>query len=454
MVRALRSYGHVAILVVVGLIEVVYAYPGYMNYDAADQLILARSDVITDYHPPVIVMYMRFFELFVEGPLLLLLAQLALFLWGTYALLRLRFARLWAAAIAAAVFVFPPVFTTLAVVWKDSQMAAFLVAGVALAIRPSRFARIAGLVLLAAAAAVRWNGGAALPPLVFLAIVMSWTFVRRRGLQLAVIAGLLGVTFVANSALTKALADHREHNWYRTTAVFDIVGVACHSPVTSDAELVALLDGTGLVETHDLKRRFCDLFPPGKRSWYEYAGMFTWPPDRHQRLARKRVWKHLVTTYPGAWLEGRVALARDHLGLVPGLPAWEPVCQDFTGTAEQRARLGVTAELSSVQRAAGDAFRWLAAHTPLYKPWIYLLASVLLFGWAVWRRDLLVGCIVASGLAYQASIFLLANAPDFRFSHWMITCLLVGLALRYAGPTGSQVVNTNAPASGASRDTG
>ncbi len=451
VVRVLRAYGHLAILVAVALIEIAYAYPGYMNYDAADQLLQSRAHWITDYHPPFIVVYMRFFEVFVEGPLLLLVTQLAMFLWGVYALLRVRFAKYPSACIAAAVLLFPPVFTTLAVVWKDSQMAAFLVAGAALAIRPRRVARVAGLLLLAAAAAVRWNGGAALPPLFLVAVVMAWPSLRRRWARLAVVFALLGVTFVASSVLTRALTDKREYNWYRTTAVFDIVGMACHSSITADEEFVKLLDGTGLKETHDLKARFCYLFPPGKRSWYEYSVLFTWPPTATERLARKHVWKEMLTSHPAAWLEGRIDLARDHLGLHADLAPWEPICQDFTGTELQREQLHVTSTHSSFQRWMGNTLRWFVDHGPLYRPWIYVVASLLLVGWAIWRRDLFVGCLVASGLAYQVSIFLLANAPDFRFSHWMITCVLVGLALRYAKPPISDSVPTALAASGTTR---
>jgi hypothetical protein len=431
LVGVVRSYGHVAILVVVGTIAVVYAYPGYMNYDAAEQLIQARAGYITDYHPPIIVAYWQFFELFIEGPITLLLLQLSLFLYGLYAILRLRFSPYPAAWITAAIFLFPPVFTTMAVVWKDSQMAAFLVVGFALAIRKHRVARVIGLLLLALAAGVRWNGGAALPPLFFLAVAMSWTVVRRRTVRVACTVALLVATYVANNAVTRVLADKREYNWYRTTAMFDIVGIGCHGSLTSDEEIVKLLDGTGLRETRDLKARFCKLFPPGQRDWYAYAEMFSWPPTAKERLARKRVWKQLVSENPRAWFEGRLLLAKDHLGLWEGLTPWEPICQDFTGTMEQRQALHVESTHSSFQQWAGQKLRWIVDHTPFYRPWIYVVAGLLLFGWAIWKRDLLVGSFAGSGLAYQLSIFLLANAPDFRFAHWLITCTLIGLALRY-----------------------
>lgn len=232
-----------------------------------------------------------------------------------------------------------------------------------------------------------------------------------------------------------AITDRKEYNWYRTTAMFDIVGVACHAPIESDEELATLMNGIGLKETEGLKQKFCDSWPPGKRNWFAYAAWFTWPPNKTERLARKRLWTHMVTTYPSAWFEGRLLLAKDHLGLWDdAVKPWEPVGQDFYGTKDQGEALNITSTLNGFQKWSGDKFRWLANETPLYKPWIYGLASLLLFGWAIWRRNQLVGCIVGSGLAYQFSIFLFANAPDFRFSHWMTICTLMGLALRYAKP--------------------
>ncbi|MGE0395442.1 MAG: hypothetical protein AB7T06_01855 [Kofleriaceae bacterium] len=432
--QLLRKHGHLAILLAAGLLLVVYACPGYMNYDAAEQLIQARADWKSDGHPPIIVAYWQLFELIVDGPFTLLILQVALFLYGAYTLLRLRFSRKAATWLTTGILLFPPMFTTLAVVWKDSQMASFLLAGVALALRPHRGARTIGVFLLIIAAAVRYNAGAALPTLVFLALTLAWR-IRRVWLRIVIAFVFLAATYFATSSINWALANRHDHLWYRTTAVFDIVGIGCHSSVTSDEEFLTLLDGTALIQRKDLKHHFCRLFPPGTRDWFLHAELFKWEVVRTERLARKAAWKRMVLEYPGAWLKTRLLLAKDHLGLWEGVPLWEPVCQTFTGTYDQRQRLHIESELSSLQQAMGDGFRWIATHTPLYRPWIYLVASLLLFGWAIWRRDLLVASIVGSGLSYELSILLVANSPDVRYAHWMITCTLFGLVFRYAKRT-------------------
>ena len=92
-------------------------------------------------------------------------AQPALFLGGLYALLRHRLAPRQAAAAAVALLLFPPILGTMAVIWKDSQMAAYLVAGIAALLGERLRHRLIGLVLMSAACAFRYNAAAAvLPP--------------------------------------------------------------------------------------------------------------------------------------------------------------------------------------------------------------------------------------------------------------------------------------------------
>jgi len=410
------------------LIGLTYAFPGYMNHDAADQLIQLRHGDITDFHPPIIIVYWRLLDAIWAGPFGMLLLQSLLFLWGVHALLRLRFAERPAAWITAAIVLFPPVLTPMAVIWKDAQMAAFLVAGTSLALRPARRARIVGTALLVLAAGVRYNGGAALPTLVFLA-VSAWTS-RRFAVRLAIVAALLAATFVATSRTNYALADRHVHAWYRTAAMFDVIGTICHAPPLDDAEIATLLDGVTLREHEHLQARFCQVFPPGDRNWFAYAELYTWVPDKDERAARLRAWWRVVSRFPGAYAWARLRLAADHLGLLTDkVPLWEPVGQDFAPTEAQRQTLQLEITPSSLQRALGDSFRWLAQHTPLYHAWIYVLLAIALVVWAVRRRDALIGCLVGSGLLYQSSIFLLTCAVDFRFAHWLITCTCLGTAL-------------------------
>jgi hypothetical protein len=421
------------ILVVAFLIQIVYAFPGYMNFDVGQQLMEIRGGRVSDFHPPMMGGYWRIFEIFVTGPFPMLLLQTSLFLWGLYTVLCMRFQRIHAAWIAAAILLFPPVLTPLGMIWKDSQLSAFLMAGTALVLKPSMRAKVVGLLLFVGAAGVRFNGAAALP---FLCLGMmwfvhegKWTFKKRAtslGIAAAITLGCIGVATVTNVALTRKFA----HNWYRTTAILDIVGTTCFAPPLTDEEILKILDGVELSIKQDIQKTFCERYPAGKGAvgtppWYFYSEAFDWTPTKTDRLARKRAWKHLVFTYPGAYLQHRLTLGGDLLGW-GDVRIWEPVGQDFTANPDHAKAVQHDHKHSWFQRKLGDACRWLAENTPLYRVYIYLILCTLFFGFAVWKRDLLVGMLTGSGLLYEVSLVIGANAPDFRYSHWLITCTLLG----------------------------
>lgn len=424
------------ILVCAWLVLIIYAFPGYMNFDVGQQLMEIRRGNVSDFHPPMMGGYWRIFEVFVSGPFPMLLLQSTLFLWGLYTVLCMRFERTKAAWIAAAILLFPPVLTPLGMIWKDSQLSAFLMAGTALVLRPSKRAKVVGLLLFVGAAGVRFNGAAALP---FLCLGMMWfakaprdgkwtlrARARSLGIAAMITLGCIGVASVTNTLLKNKDA----HNWYRTTAILDIVGTTCFAPPLSDAEILKILDGVKLGITQDIQKTFCERYPAGKGvvanpPWYLYSDAFDWNPKKAERLARLRAWKTLVFSYPGAYLEHRLTFGGDLLGL-NGAEIWEPVGQDFTANETHARAVHHDHQHSWVQRKLGDAFRWLAGKTPLYRVYVYVFLSFLLFGFALWKRDLLVGMLTGSGLLYELSLLIGANAPDFRYSHWMISCTLLG----------------------------
>src|SRR5690606_28312075 len=107
---------------------VLYAYSGYLNFDSADQLLQARRGAYGDWHRPLMAAYWRKLELIARGPVAMLVLQVSLFLWGLYRVLRQRLSPRAAAGVAAGLMLFPPILTPMAPVWKDAQMAAFLLA--------------------------------------------------------------------------------------------------------------------------------------------------------------------------------------------------------------------------------------------------------------------------------------------------------------------------------------
>src|SRR5262245_52258177 len=171
---------------------VIYGFPGYMSTDSAAQLAQARSDIFTDAHPPIMAVEWAVLDAIVAGPILMLLVQGALFLGGVYGVLVRALTPRTAAIVAVGVLLFPPVLTPMAVIWKDSQMAAFLVAGTALLLDERRRRRMIGFGLIAAGCAFRYNAVAAALPLLVLLFVWKPDI---RGWRRYAIAG--GATILA-----------------------------------------------------------------------------------------------------------------------------------------------------------------------------------------------------------------------------------------------------------------
>ncbi|HEY5947536.1 MAG TPA: hypothetical protein VIV40_18660, partial [Kofleriaceae bacterium] len=251
------------ILLAAWVAVLVYAFPGYMNFDVGEQLYQIRTGQVTDFHPPMMGGYWRIFEVFVSGPFPMLMLQTSLYIWGLYTLLSMRVAKPTAAWITAAFVVFPPLLTPMGMIWKDAQMSAFLMAGTALVLKRCRWARVLGMVLFIAAAGVRFNAPAALP---FLTIAAAWGWTSRgRLVALGLAVALTLASILLAGAINKVLTDEPAYNWYRTTAIFDIVGTSCFAPPISDAEMLKLLDGIELVQKTNIQQEFCARYAPGER---------------------------------------------------------------------------------------------------------------------------------------------------------------------------------------------
>lgn len=408
-----------------------YAYPGYLNWDSGEQLYQLRQGALEDWHPPLMATYWELIEVVVKGPVGMLFLQTGLFLWGLYAALRQRLGERTSAVLAALLLLFPPILTPMAAVWKDAQMAGFLLAGVMLAVRRPLWARLLGLGLLFLGTGVRDNAPAALPFLC-LWIGSSWGL-RSRIVSIAVAVGLcFGLTAGAGVA-NRAATDIRTHPWYRSVAIMDIVGTVAYARSLPDDYLLRVLGDTDLRQRKEIQDRARDIYIP--RVWFGLVfsenGFFVAKPTKPQRLARARAWYQLVSDFPGAYVTHRWAVMKEVLGLTKSDP-WEPVCQSFAAWPDHLERVSHNASHSWLQKKLGKWFLESWSKTLAYRVWVYALLGIILLAYALVRRDPLVVAFAGSGLLYEASYFLGAAAPDFRYSHWLIACSCLGAVLVFA----------------------
>lgn len=403
-----------------------YAYPGYMNYDSSAQLAQARARIYDDWHPPVLARYWHFADLVVRGPFVLLIVQVGLFAWGINGLFLERFGERRSAISAALVLMFPPIVVVMAVVWKDAQMAGWMFAGFCLILRPTRSLKWLGLGCLCVAVAMRYNACAALLPIACVAML------RRHGITLrgaAASVGLFAFITVVAFGLNRIATTRNAHSWTASNAIHDIAGTLCNARPLSDVEIRGELTGVRLQQQRDLQKHLCDEYDP--RWWLalsnEANGMFDPRPDESERAARSEAYIRVVRNHPRAFALHRWRVFAALIGLDGGVPD-EPVCQTFAGTPAQSAKLRLARELTNFQSIVGDWIRRLAG-TALFLPWVYLVLAAAFLAFAVALRDGLIVALLSSGILYECSYFLGAAGAPFRYSHYMIVCVVVAAML-------------------------
>ena len=425
----------VAILLVGWTLFIAYAYPGVMSFDSFDQLHEARAGFFSDSHPPVMAALWGSIDRVAPGPFPLLIIQGTCFLIGVYLLLRRAMGRTAAAAWAVVLFLFPPIISPMAVIWKDCLMAGFLVLGIVAILDARPWMRLVGLGCLTMATALRYNALAATLPLVILLFEWRpgsrWRYALAFGVWLAVSA--IGLEADA------LLVDREMHIWQSSLALTDIVGTtAMLDDDLPDDQLRPLLAPTGLHADHDLHHALRAHYKPGDFAQLIGGSDPLWtlpitgwtPAPADQREAITHAWRVLVLGHPWAYAEYRLDTVAEILGLrskFNGMTVVDHTMQ-MPGLV---ASYHIPDGWPSIQRPPERLARRLERHTGLYRPYVYVLLALVLLPFAWRERD--IAALLASGLVMELSLVPLAVTPDFRYSHWLVvtTCLsLVMLVAR------------------------
>ncbi|MEP6860023.1 MAG: hypothetical protein ABJE66_05350 [Deltaproteobacteria bacterium] len=428
-----------AILIAGWIVLVLYAYPGVMTMDSFDQLHEGRTWFFTDAHPPMMAAMWGVLDRIVAGPILMLLVQSGAFLAGLFAILRRALPPRAAALTAVAILLFPPVLAPMAVIWKDCQMAGFLALGIAAVLAEDRRWKLAGLALLSLATAMRYNAPAATFPVILLgftwrprARAMAW-YARY---PLALGAWLV-VTLVAMGA-NSLLVDREMHFWHSSLALEDIVGTLAHTePDLPDAELAPLLAPTGVLVDRDYHARLRARYVPydfqqlvsGEGHLWDVPLRGTVPAPLAQRQAIERAWKAIVPTHLGAYAAYRADVMADVIGLRRKFQG-ATVIRHNVQYAGMMADAHIPLVETAISRNGEDAAMWVAKRTRWFRPHVYILLAVGLL--LLCRRQLDVAVILLSGLGLEVSLIPLVQAPDYRYSHWLVTCTCVGLVMLFA----------------------
>jgi hypothetical protein len=155
------------------------------------------------------------------------------------------------------------------------------------------------------------------------------------------------------------------------------------------------------------------------------SGIMRYPNDATEREAIGALWREMIVAYPGAWLRHRYEVSRMELRVA--IPVWHRFSPDVE-TIE--TKLGLARTPTSIQTAWAEALT-KTLRLKIFRPRFYfVLAFVLLF---FMRRQRVAFAVVASGIAYELGLFVLAPAIDYRYNHWLVAATILGCVLVFAG---------------------
>jgi hypothetical protein len=408
-----------AILVAGWLWFLVYAFPGYMSYDSEWQLVQARHlEGFNEWQPPMMAAIWRVLDHVIAGPFPMLVLQSGLFLVGLYVIARRLTTDRKAAAIAVAMLIVPQNIIVMAVIWKDSQMAGFIVAGFAALLSQKRAWRITGYALLFLACGVRYNAAPATFPIVLGLFATRIGRPRWKHYALATAAwfAISVSAFVANNLLV----ERKTYPWETAAAPVDIAAVIKYSKKLDNDALLADTAGVPWVHTDKLQIRARIASQPASTILTLTQGpyaMFEYPTTEEQRTAIAAAWKRLVFAHPWPYVRHRFAVFRALLTQYAG------VWSSFYDGDWASSSLELRGKHSAIQEA------WIhemekVCDTPLFSGWVWLIAAAALLCFR--PHDRIATIFLASGLLFELALIPILPALDYRYSHWMIVATIIG----------------------------
>lgn len=417
---------------------VLLMYPGMMMWDSLDQFLQARSDWLSDWHPPVMSLVWRWLDRIVAGPFPMLALQCGLLWAGGYLLVRDAGPRSTAAKICVLLlaFFFPPVLCVMGYIVKDALLAGLLMFsfGLASAMRcdpaaaPRRgWGHVAGIatlvVCLVLASAMRYNAIGAVWGAAAFAAYTLWptTATLFRSLAAGAVLAVISTGIASNVNGILTTPEKRSHPW-KSVAAYDIAGVARRlgSMDFIPEDDLRLLAGDTPGGEWTIER-----MQKGRHDWNHLlaAGVRV-----EASPALKKVWWNTVRNHPWDYLAHRLSAFGDNLRIGGEAKSQCLEMAALTGIwnykeAEVPALLRHDYKLSPLQERVRYTMLWLARKTPLFYPGVYFLLAVCTMAWSLWasRSGPTVPFFLAfSGFMQQATLFFLCPAVNYRYSHWLV----------------------------------
>jgi hypothetical protein len=207
--------------------------------------------------------------------------------------------------------------------------------------------------------------------------------------------------------------------------MLDITGTIRYAHRLDNDQLLADTPGVAWHKTDKIQIR--------ARAWYtpysnfltltqEPGQIFDYPTTDEQIAALTKAWKKLVFAHPFAYARHRLGMFYAQLKIDDGL-VWaefnDPVFIDI---------LNHRAMHSPFQRKWVEAMFWLEG-TFVFRTSFYFWLAILLL--PLCRGDRLTQVLLASGLLYECGLIVAAPAIGYRYSQWLVECVLLALVMTF-----------------------
>jgi hypothetical protein len=396
------------------ILFVLGSYPGYMSTDSILQLYTVRSGDFSDYSPMMTAVWSTL-EWVIAGPFPMLALQSGLFIFGAWAILATRLTPRVAAVTASLVLLFPPVFSTMAVIWPEPLMAGALLAATGAALQGTKrwTAAAACFALLACAC----HPAAFIAVFaVLLALLPPQAWWRRAVVGLGAAIAIMLLALGANELATVVETHTHEQN----LQMLDIVGTLRRAKVKDEAALRRAVEGMSVASDADLVPRMgasASATSPYSL-WHGDTRVFDPIATDEQADATHAAWRRVIREHPGAYLSHRWAIWRAML------KGRAQVFDNF-GSPDLLAPLHHRAIPSDWEKGVQKIVHGFAK-TPLFWPWIYLVLGALAIFFA--RKLPLFRNIAIAGIAYQLAVLFTAPSTEYRYAHWLVVAVTLAVA--------------------------
>jgi hypothetical protein len=394
--------------------------PGILQSDSLGQLWMGRTGVYSDMHPVVMDWLMGAFDRIVPGPFLALVFQCGLFFAGLAIIVHLGFRNPAASLLIAGVGFWPPILVHLAVVQKDTQMAAALLWSVgflALAlVNRARWPLGFALPALLYAQACRYNGLFAVAPLLFFWSQLALPKAPRRPLTALALTAVILVGWAgALGFITSRLTHRKSLHIVQELFLSDLVGMSVR-------EGVNLLPAYLRAERPDVDLSWIRFhFRPDTINELVFSpDAIPWDGTAEQRIELRRTWWQALLARPGVYAATRLDLFARLLGLRAGLLM--PV---FVHTEPFVYPMHLDTDDARYRRFMHWVFE-RSEDGPWFRTWAYSLLLVAEGLFLVRRTRPSLGlCLLLSAVLYLLSYLPASVSADFRYGWWVLVAALV-----------------------------